>query len=125
MSRTRTPFLIGLLTWATVALAGASAAFGGAALAISTTVKLARAVWISPCVLVAGWLGKGGGKAAVPLFIVGFIAAAALRWLIEHPDLPDPGDDGQGQAVQGVLFPIYPTNNTGAAAVTAAPEMEF
>lgn len=63
----------------TSSVVGASAAFGGAALAIGTTVKLARAIWISPCVLVASRITKGDGKAQLPLFIVGFIAAAAIR----------------------------------------------
>lgn len=63
----------------TSSVVGASAAFGGAALAIGTTVKLARAVWITPCVLLASRLRKSEGKPQLPLFIIGFIAAAALR----------------------------------------------
>lgn len=66
----------------TSSVVGASAAFGGTALVIGTTVKLARAVWISPCVLVVAWFTKSEGKAQIPLFIVGFIAAAALRSLL-------------------------------------------
>jgi uncharacterized integral membrane protein (TIGR00698 family) len=71
--------------WAGVAIhdtssvVGAASAYGLAALAIGTTVKLSRAVWIAPCVLAYGWLRKSEGKAAFPLFIVGFIAAAAIR----------------------------------------------
>ncbi len=64
----------------TSSVVGAAAAFGGAALAVGTTVKLARAVWISPAVLVAAWLGQSAQKAPFPWFIVGFIAAAVLRW---------------------------------------------
>lgn len=46
----------------------------------------------------------------------------AEGWLLTHPDLPDQNDEDQGGlAVQAVLFPIYPQNETGAAAVTAAP----
>ncbi len=30
--------------------------------------------------------------------------AAAVRWLADHPDLPDPGDDDQGDGSQGFLF---------------------
>lgn len=63
----------------TSSVVGATAAFGATALAIGTTVKLARAVWISPCVLVASWINKSEGKPQIPLFIIGFIAAAALR----------------------------------------------
>jgi uncharacterized integral membrane protein (TIGR00698 family) len=64
----------------TSSVVGASAAFGTAALAVGTTVKLARAVWISPAVLLAAWLKKSEGRAPFPYFIAGFIAAAVLRW---------------------------------------------
>lgn len=66
----------------TSSVVGASAAFGGVALAVGTTVKLARAVWISPCVLLAAWIGKSEQRPAFPLFIFGFVLAAALRWLL-------------------------------------------
>jgi hypothetical protein len=33
--------------------------------------------------------------------------AAALRWLADHPDLPDPGAD-QGDGLQRVLFQTHP-----------------
>jgi uncharacterized integral membrane protein (TIGR00698 family) len=71
--------------WAGVAIhdtssvVGAASAYGLAALATGTTVKLSRAVWIAPCVLAYGWIRKSEGKAAFPWFIVGFIAAAAVR----------------------------------------------
>lgn len=43
--------------------------------------------------------------------------AKALRWLNVHPDLPDPRDDDQGEAVQGILFPTTnePTPTDAAA----------
>lgn len=63
----------------TSSVVGASSAFGPTALAIGTTVKLSRAIWIAPCVLVYGWIRKSEGKARIPLFIVGFIAAAFVR----------------------------------------------
>jgi len=71
--------------WAGVAIhdtssvVGAASAYGLAALATGTTVKLTRAVWIAPCVLAYGWIRKSEGNAAVPWFIAGFIAAAAIR----------------------------------------------
>ncbi len=49
---------------------------------------------------------------------------AALRWLTNHPDLPDPGTDDQGNGTQAFLFPIQPTNEPVAAVATAAPGME-
>jgi uncharacterized integral membrane protein (TIGR00698 family) len=63
----------------TSSVVGASSAFGPAALAIGTTVKLSRAIWIAPCVMVYGRMLKSEGKASIPLFIVGFIAAAIVR----------------------------------------------
>ncbi len=63
----------------TSSVVGAASAFGGGALAIATTVKLTRAVWIMPCAMGAAWLKKSEGKVAFPLFILGFIAAATLR----------------------------------------------
>lgn len=66
----------------TSSVVGASAAFGAAALTVGTTVKLTRALWIAPCTLVAGLCLKSGERAVLPLFIVGFVAAAfANSWL--------------------------------------------
>ncbi len=63
----------------TSSVVGAAAAFGGGALAIATTIKLARALWIMPSALFASWRTKSEGKVRFPLFILGFIAAAGLR----------------------------------------------
>jgi len=66
----------------TSSVVGASAAFGTVALAVGTTVKLTRALWIAPCTLVAGVLLKSGKRPEVPLFILGFLLAAAINsWL--------------------------------------------
>jgi hypothetical protein len=47
--------------------------------------------------------------------------AAAEAWLRSHPDLPDPTEVDQGDAVQAVLFPIQetatPTGDTAGAAL--------
>ncbi len=63
----------------TSSVVGAAAAYGGLALAIGTTVKLARALWIMPAALLAAWFTKSDGKVKFPLFILGFIAAAAIK----------------------------------------------
>jgi uncharacterized integral membrane protein (TIGR00698 family) len=63
----------------TSSVVGAAAAYGATALAVGTTVKLARAVWIMPCSLAAAWLNKSEERAGIPLFIPGFVAATALR----------------------------------------------
>ena len=61
----------------TSSVVGAGLAFGPVALATATAVKLARALWIAPTTAALGWR-TGRARAKVPLFIVGFVAAAAL-----------------------------------------------
>ncbi len=66
----------------TSSVVGASAVFGATALAVGTTAKLTRALWIAPCTLVAGFIQKSKERTGVPLFIIGFIAAAFINsWL--------------------------------------------
>jgi len=66
----------------TSSVVGAASSYGAAALAVGTTVKLTRALWIAPCTLAAGTFLKSAHKTGVPLFIVGFIAAAFISsWL--------------------------------------------
>jgi uncharacterized integral membrane protein (TIGR00698 family) len=76
----------------TSSVVGAAAKYGGQALAVGTTVKLARALWIVPVsLLTAAFMGRkagaskaGASKARVklPYFIVFFCAAAALNTLL-------------------------------------------
>jgi uncharacterized integral membrane protein (TIGR00698 family) len=66
----------------TSSVVGAASAYGAAALSIAVTVKLARALWIAPCALGTAWFRKEHGKTKLPLFILGFIAAASLRSLL-------------------------------------------
>lgn len=63
----------------TSSVVGATAAFGASALAVGTTAKLTRALWIVPCTLVASARNKVQQKVAIPLFIVGFIIAALIN----------------------------------------------
>ena len=70
----------------TSSVVGAAAAYGGLALAIGTTVKLTRALWIMPSALFAAWFTKSEGKVKFPLFIIGFIAAAALKTALPQFD---------------------------------------
>ncbi|WP_263378310.1 YeiH family protein [Granulicella paludicola] len=72
----------------TSSVVGAAATYGGQALAVGTTVKLARALWIVPVsLLTAAFMaqlakrsGDGGkrGSVTLPWFILMFVAAAAL-----------------------------------------------
>jgi len=72
-------------TWAGMAIhdtssvVGAAASYGLEALETATTVKLSRALWIAPLALIAGLLTNSGQRAKVPLFILLFIAAAAIH----------------------------------------------
>jgi len=70
----------------TSSVVGAAAAYGGIALAVGTTVKLTRALWIMPSALIAAWFTKSEGKAKFPLFIIGFIAAATVRTMLPQLD---------------------------------------
>ncbi len=71
----------------TSSVVGAASAYGAAALTVGTTVKLARAIWIVPSVLLAAHFTRTHAKAHVPLFIVGFVLAATARSL--WPGLSD------------------------------------
>jgi len=63
----------------TSSVVGAAASYGTIALAVATTVKLTRALWITPVALAFSLHRKTGGKIKIPFFILGFIAAALLR----------------------------------------------
>jgi uncharacterized integral membrane protein (TIGR00698 family) len=75
-------------TWAGLAIhdtssvVGAAASYGSQALAVGTAVKLSRAIWITPVVMAASSLKRSSRKVAVPLFIIGFILAVAIRALL-------------------------------------------
>ena len=67
----------------TSSVVGAGLAYGPQALAVATTTKLARALWIVPVTLVIAVVrqrGSTGGLRAIrwPWFILGFVALAAL-----------------------------------------------
>jgi uncharacterized integral membrane protein (TIGR00698 family) len=63
----------------TSSVVGSTALYGSIALAVGTTVKLTRAVWIIPFVLGTAWLKKAEGSPKFPWFILGFLGAASLR----------------------------------------------
>jgi uncharacterized integral membrane protein (TIGR00698 family) len=75
-------------TWAALAIhdtssvVGAAASYGAVALATGTTVKLTRALWITPVTLLYAYVKKSKQKTSVPLFIFGFIAAALIHSLL-------------------------------------------
>ncbi|MGO8691871.1 MAG: hypothetical protein ACLQLG_19790 [Thermoguttaceae bacterium] len=48
----------------------------------------------------------------------------ALRWLADHPDLPDPADADQAAGSQRVLFSIHTTNEPTPTVAAAGAGME-
>ena len=69
----------------TSSVVGASMQFGPEALKVGTTVKLARALWIVPMVLIMAFAYRkddSGVKIKKPWFILGFVIVAALvTWI--------------------------------------------
>jgi uncharacterized integral membrane protein (TIGR00698 family) len=63
----------------TSSVVGAAAVFGTHSLALATTVKLTRALWILPVSLACARHFQGQSGATVPWFLGGFVAAALLR----------------------------------------------
>jgi uncharacterized membrane protein YadS len=66
----------------TSSVVGATAKYGSAALAIGTTVKLARALWIVPLSLVTAFTLKSKARIQWPWFILLFCGAALLNTLL-------------------------------------------
>jgi uncharacterized integral membrane protein (TIGR00698 family) len=97
----------------TSSVVGAGLQYGPAALAVATTVKLARALWIVPVTLVLGLVerARSGGRATrpgpFPWFILGFVAVAALTTYL--PALRPAGvlvAEGARRALVATLFLI-------------------
>jgi uncharacterized integral membrane protein (TIGR00698 family) len=64
----------------TSSVVGASQAYGPEALAIATTVKLTRALWIVPVAFLFSFLYRArSAKVAIPWFILLFLLAAVVR----------------------------------------------
>jgi uncharacterized integral membrane protein (TIGR00698 family) len=62
----------------TSSVVGAGAKYGATALAVGTTVKLARALWIVPLTIATAMLKKSKAKVQWPWFILYFCVAAVL-----------------------------------------------
>ena len=80
--------------WAAIAIhdtssvVGAAAAYGTEALGLATAVKLTRALWIAPVAFVAARLRDGDRSGAkVQWFLIGFVAASVVAWLVPAPGL--------------------------------------
>lgn len=96
----------------TSSVVGASGTYGAEALAVATTVKLARALWIAPITLLFAYLfrKKDGGtnaKIAVPWFIFLFIAAAAIRTYAPSVIFPSVFDSLVNLAKAGMTITLF------------------
>lgn len=83
----------------TSSVVGAAAKYGALALVIATTVKLARALWIVPLVVVTAVLKKSNVKIQWPWFILYFVFAAIMNTYFHplqslYPALAHLGKDG-------------------------------
>lgn len=106
-------------TWAAIAIhdtssvVGAATTYGDQALAEATILKLARALWIVPLVLVFMFLNRHSAAAADgkrpriewPVFILLFVIAAGLRTLL--PALEDQFDAIARMARQGLVLALF------------------
>ena len=68
----------------TSSVVGASMKYGAEALAIGTTVKLARALWIVPVCVATAALRRSKAKIKWPWFILFFLLAAELATFFPH-----------------------------------------
>lgn len=89
----------------TSSVVGAASAYGGVSLAVGTTVKLARAVWIAPSALAASFFTQSKAKVGIPLFIIGFIAAAAIGSAL--PAYAAAWKGLAGSARQGLVITLF------------------
>jgi len=65
----------------TSSVVGAATLYGGVSVAVATTVKLTRALWILPLSFVSARLYRAQSAAKLPWFLVGFLGMAGLRAL--------------------------------------------
>ncbi|CAN5639420.1 putative sulfate exporter family transporter [soil metagenome] len=68
----------------TSSVVGAGAKYGATALAVGTTVKLARALWIVPLSIATAMLRKNKSRIEWPWFILYFCIAAVLASFVPH-----------------------------------------
>lgn len=89
----------------TSSVVGATSVYGAVALATGTTVKLARALWIIPSAALASLFTKSSAKTAFPYFILGFLAAAAIR--SATPELAPLWSGVNGLARQSLVLTLF------------------
>lgn len=102
--------------WAAIAIqdtssvVGAATVFGPESLAIATTVKLARALWIIPLAFALAYIYRETGaktKIAIPWFIFFFVGAAAVRTFAPLWVLPSIFDSLVNLAKAGLTITLF------------------
>jgi len=104
--------------WAAIAIhdtssvVGAAGTYGAQALAIATTVKLARALWIAPVALIFSAVHSrksesGKMKVVIPWFIFLFIAASVVRTYAPSTVLPSIWDGLVNLAKAGMTVTLF------------------
>lgn len=102
--------------WAAVAIqdtssvVGASSAYGSESLAIATTVKLARTLFIIPLALTLAFMYRGAGgesKISLPWFIFAFLGAAAVKTFSGSIILPSLLDSLVNLAKAGLAITLF------------------
>jgi len=68
----------------TSSVVGASSKYGATALVVGTTVKLARALWIVPLVLVTAAIKRTNKRVKLPYFILFFCLAAVVNTYVPN-----------------------------------------
>jgi len=76
----------------TSSVVGAAARYGSVALAVATTVKLTRALWIVPVTLAVAVLNKHKVRVQMPWFILFFLLASVARSYSPQSFIPAYGD---------------------------------
>jgi uncharacterized integral membrane protein (TIGR00698 family) len=102
--------------WAAIAIqdtssvVGAASGYGADSLAVATTVKLARTLWIIPLAAALAFFyrdRKGKAKIALPWFIFFFIGAAAARTYGSSLILPSIFDSFVNLAKSGLIITLF------------------
>ncbi len=102
--------------WAAVAIqdtssvVGAATAFGGDSLAVATTVKLARTLFIIPLALALVFMHRGEGgssKVTLPWFIFAFLGAATVKTFSGSIILPSILDSFVNLAKAGLAVTLF------------------
>jgi len=96
----------------TSSVVGAAGTYGPEALAVATTVKLARALWIAPIALLFAIIYRKSGeserlKVSIPWFIFLFLGATAFRTYTPPWFLPSIFDSLVNVAKAGMIITLF------------------